>query len=192
MTTTETDRLIIRNFYADDWRDLQEMVIKYQESEYAKYDHKWPAATAEIKGIVEWFADGDNYLVVCLRTTGKLIGFIALNPGEEEGGVEYNLGYVFHTDYHGKGYATEGCRAVLDHAFGPLAADRVVTGTAAANKPSCQLLRRLGMKETGQQIGSLQETPGGEPIEFVGLSFAILREEWETLWQRCGTRSNHR
>ena len=185
MTTIETDRLIIRNFGADDWRDLQEMVIKYQESEYAKYDHKWPTATEEIKGIVEWFAGGDSYLAVCLKATGKLIGFIALtpNPGEEEGGVEFNLGYVFHTDYHGKGYATEGCRAVLDQAFGPLAADKVVTGTAADNKPSCQLLRGLGMKGTGQQIGSLQETPDGEVIEFVSLSFAISREEWETLRQ---------
>ena len=53
MTTIETDRLTIRNFGADDWQDLQEMVIKYQESEYARYDHQWPTCMEEIKDIVE-------------------------------------------------------------------------------------------------------------------------------------------
>lgn len=187
MTTIETDRLTIRNFGADDWQDLQEMVIKYQESEYARYDHQWPTCMEEIKDIVEWFAGGDSYLAACLKTTNKLIGFIALNPGEEEGDVEFNLGYAFHTDYHGKGYATEGCRAVLDHTFGPLAGERVVTTTAAANKPSCQLLRRLGMKETGQHTSSFQETPDGKPIEFASLSFAISRKEWVAL----GRASTH-
>jgi len=59
-----------------------------------------------------------------------------------------------------------------------LAANKVVTGTAAVNRHSCKLLRELVMKEIGQQTCSFQETLDGEPIEFVGLSFAISREEW--------------
>lgn len=178
MEAIETDRLTIRNFVADDWQDLLEVAIKYQASEYAKYDHKWPADADEIKGVAEWFAGGDSYLAVCLKTTGVLIGLIAQNPHEEEGAVVYGLGYVFDPDYHGQGYATEACSAALDRAFGPLGADRVTTGTAAANEPSCQLLRRLGLREVGQGTGSFRETPDGEPIEFVSLSFAITREEW--------------
>ena len=188
MITIETDWLVIRNFAADDWQDLQEMIIKYQASEYAKFDGKWPTASSKIKGIVEWFAGGDRHLAVCLKTTGKLIGFVALKPGEEEGDVVMHLGYIFHADYHGKGYATEGCRAVLDHAFGPLEADRVVAGTAAVNRPSRQLLRRLGMVQTGQHTGSNQETPEGKPIEFAGLSFALSREEWEALGELAARR----
>ncbi len=177
MTTLETQRLIIRNFKPDDWRDLQEMAVKYQASEYAQYDHEWPTDAEEIQGAAEWFAGGDDYLAVCLKAKGKLIGFIALKPNEEEDG-EFSLGYVFNPDYHGQGYATEGCRAILDHAFGPLGAERVVSGTAAANTPSCQLLRRLGMRETGRHTASFHETPEGEPIEFVALSFALSRDEW--------------
>lgn len=177
MTVIETARLIIRNFGADDWQDLREVIITYQASEYAQYDHKWPTTAEEIKGITEWFAAGDRYLAVCLKTKGILVGLVALNPSEEKGG-ELNLGYIFHTDYHGKGYATEGCRAVLDYAFGQLAVDRVVTGTAVANEPSCRLLRRLGMKETGQHTEALQATGDGVPVEFAGLSFAISKEEW--------------
>jgi RimJ/RimL family protein N-acetyltransferase len=178
LTQLETDRLIIRNFHVDDWRDLHEMILQYQASEYAQYDHQWPTGMDEIKGITEWFAEGDSYLAVSLKTTGKLIGFIALNPHKEQDDVEFGLGYVFNADYHRRGYATEGCRAVLDYAFDQLGADRVSTGTAAANHPSCQLLRRLGLRETGQGTASFRETQDGEPIEFTSLSFAISRDEW--------------
>jgi ribosomal-protein-alanine N-acetyltransferase len=181
MTTIETARLVIRNFGVDDWHDLYEMVTQYQASEYAQYDHPWPTAADEIKGVAEWFASGERYLAVCLKTTGKLIGFICLNPGEKEASLVFNLGYVFHVDYRGQGYATEGCRAMLDHAFGELGADRVVTGTAAPNEPSCRLLQRLGMKETGRDTGSFRETEDGKPIEFQAISFAISREEWLAL-----------
>ncbi len=178
MTTLSTDRLIIRNFNTDDWSDLYEMIQQYQATAYARFDQPWPSQAGEIKGVVEWFAAGDSFLAVCLKTTGKLIGLIALNREDHLDAVVYNLGYVFNSDYHGQGYATEGCRAVLDHAFGPLMADRVVSGTATVNQPSCRLLERLGMHETGRSIGSFQTTPEGKPIEFLGASFAISRDEW--------------
>jgi ribosomal-protein-alanine N-acetyltransferase len=178
MTAIETDRLSIRNFEAGDWQDLQEMVVQYQASEMAKYDHEWPTSTDEIKGIAGWFADGDRYLAVCLKATRKLIGFIALNPREREDSVEFGLGYCFNFDYHGEGYATEGCRAVIDHAFDQLAADRVVSSTAANNSRSCRLLRRLGMKETGRGTGSFRKRPDGHPIQFVSVTFAMSTDEW--------------
>ena len=165
------------------------MIVTYQASEYARYDHQWPTGREELQGVAAWFAGEDSHLAVCLKATGKLIGYIALKPAEDEGGLAFNLGYIFHTGYHGRGYATEGCRAVLDRAFGPLGADRVVAGTAAANKPSCRLLRRLGMKQMGQHTGSCQGSPDGEPIAFVGLSFAISRDEWEAVGESSPQRA---
>jgi hypothetical protein len=41
MITIETPRLRIRTFCTDDWRELQEMIVTYQESEYARYDQLW-------------------------------------------------------------------------------------------------------------------------------------------------------
>jgi ribosomal-protein-alanine N-acetyltransferase len=150
MIRLETDRLEIRNFRNDDWRDLHEIALQYQASEYAQYDHPWPTDEEGVKGMVEWFASRDSYLAACLKETGKLIGLLTQPKKEELEGVVHGLGYVFNFDYHGQGYATEGCTALLDHAFGPLAADRVVTGTAEANQPSCRLLRRLGLRPIGQ------------------------------------------
>jgi ribosomal-protein-alanine N-acetyltransferase len=177
MTTLETERLLIRNFSAGDWEALHEIISQYASSQLAAYDQPWPTAPEEIKKITEWFASGDSYLAVCLKAAGRLIGFVALN---QEQGAEraFNLGYIFHSDYHGQGYATEACRAALAHAFDQLQARRVVTGTAAANRASCRLLERLGFKKASESTTSFRTTADGQPIQFVGCIFELSRGEW--------------
>ena len=114
MTTIETKRLIIRNFKTSDTETLLEMILQYEASEYAVYDQPWPVSPEEIKGVTEWFASRDSYLAVCLKDTQRFIGFVALNPEQKEGCHEYNLGYIFNSNFHGKGYATEACHAVIE------------------------------------------------------------------------------
>lgn len=180
MNPIETERLVIRNFDVDDAEALHDMIVQYQASDYAPYDQPWPTSPEEIKGITEWFASGDHFLAVCLKESGQFIGFVALNPEEAEGSPAYNLGYVFDFQYHGHGYATEACRAVLDRAFGPLQAARVISGTAAVNRDSCRLLERLGFRKTGETTSSFTTNDEGKPIEFPGYIYAISKEEWAT------------
>lgn len=179
MLILETERLNIRNFQANDWEALFEMIIQYQASEMAAYDHQWPTSREEIRGITEWLAKRDNYLAVCLKDTGQFIGFVGLNPEQEENYRAFNTGYVFNSDYHGHGYATEACRAVLSRAFGQLQADRVVTGTAAVNHASCRLLERLGFTKIGKKTASFKTGKDGKPIEFMSYTYALSKDEWE-------------
>lgn len=95
MTAMETDRLTIRNFRVNDCEALREMILQYQASEYAAYDHPWPTTPDEIRKVAEWFASGDNYLAVCLKDTGRFIGFVCLNPKEHSGESALNIGYIF-------------------------------------------------------------------------------------------------
>lgn len=181
MTRIETDRLVIRNFFPEDWRDLHEMIVNYQASEVAQYDHQWPTSQEEIKGVAEWFSGGDRFLAVCLNSTGRLIGFVSLNPEDAEGETVCGLGYVFNSDYHGQGYASEACRAARQHAFDELNADRLVINTAEINQPSCRLAERLGMRQVEERTGSFRQNEVGEPIEFASVTYAITREEWSHL-----------
>ena len=178
MIPLKTNRLLIRTFKGSDWECLLEMIIQYESSPLAKFDQQWPTSAEEIKAVAEWFASGDCFLAVTLKENSQFIGFVALNP-EGEDSQEYNLGYVFNANYHSQGYATEACQAVLSHAFGPLQAHRVVTGTAAANQASCRLLERLGFQKTGEGTSSFWTGEDGEPIDFLGYQFALTREEWE-------------
>ena len=160
MNSLHTDRLIIRNFQPDDWQDLQELVVQYQASEWAKYEDPWPTGTEEVKGMAKFFASGDDFLAVIRRDTGKLIGLIAIERRKEQEERVHNLGYVFHPGYYGQGYATEGCRTVMTYLFDVVGIAAILTGTRLENTPSVRLLERLGLHSIGQ----------GE--------FHISKEEW--------------
>jgi RimJ/RimL family protein N-acetyltransferase len=171
MDPLNTPRLIIRNFKPADWLPLQTMIVQYKASEVGAYDQPWPTSSEEIQGVAQWFASGDSFLAVCLKDSGDFIGFVGLNPEEKPG--EFNLGYVFNSDYHGKGYAFEACQAVLQDAFTNRGAVRIVSGTAAANTTSVKLLQKLGFTITGESTGSLQNDSEGKPIMFLGYTFEL-------------------
>lgn len=179
MQPIKTERLTIRNFTAGDGPALQKMVVQYRASPLAKYDHPWPADPEQVKGVAKWFAGGDVYLAVCLKETGVFIGFVCLNPEKTDEETVFNIGYIFDSDYHGKGYVTEACRAALSRAFDELQAEAVVTGTAEANEASCRLLERLGFRLIRLSTGSLQSTPEGKPVEFTAREYRITGEEWK-------------
>jgi len=178
MLTIETSRLIIRNFRSSDAKDLRQMILKYSSSPYGIYDHKWPTSEQEIQGVTDWFAAGDQFFAICLKETGQFIGLISLSRSDNTERCEYDLGYIFDANYHRTGYATEGCRALIDHAFAEWKAQRVITGTAAINEPSCRLLARLGFKKISESTGHLQVAPNGTPYDFLGFTFELTREEW--------------
>jgi len=151
MISLETDRLIIRNFILEDWQELQELVIQAQALESAQYDDPRPTSREEVQAMTAQLAEGDEFLAVCLKTTGVLIGLVAVNRREEQEGQVHNLGYVFHPGYYRQGYATESCRAVMDYVFGQLAADGILARTHPANERSVALLTRLGLNRIGER-----------------------------------------
>lgn len=174
----ETDRLVIRNFAPADGDALCEMILQLQASDLAKYDQPWPTDPEAIRGVAAWFAEGDQFLAVCLKDGGRFIGFVALN-GEGEGpGRRLNLGYIFNFDYHGQGYATEACEAALDWAFSEQQVATMVSGTADANVASCRLLARLGFRQVSSNEEELQKDANGRPIGFLGHGYELTREEW--------------
>ena len=75
----------------------------------------------------------------------------------------------------------EACRAVIQRAFTALQADRVITGTAAVNAASCRLLEKLGFQKTGESTGSFRKAADGKPIEFLGVSYVISKEDWKAV-----------
>lgn len=147
MITLETERLRIRNFALDDGPAFREVILNYQASESAKYEPPWPTSLDEIQGIVQWFASGDDYLCVCLKDTGTVIGMLAIECRKDCAEPVRNLGYIFHPAYHGRGYAQESCRAMMRYIFTELNADAIHTGTNPANTASVRLLTRLGLRQ---------------------------------------------
>ena len=72
---------------------------------------------------------------------GTVIGdvLLALRSAEHQ---TLEIGYVFHPDYGGQGFATETVRALVDLAFGIIGARRIIARVDTRNRRSCTLLKR--------------------------------------------------
>jgi RimJ/RimL family protein N-acetyltransferase len=112
-------------------------------------------------------------LGVELVETGRLIGDLVLffRSREHAGG---ELGYVFHPDVAGQGYATEAARAMLGLAFHQLGLNRVIARLDARNESSAKLAARLGMRKEAHFVRN--EIFKGEWSDEV--VYAILSDEF--------------
>ena len=77
----------------------------------------------------------------------------------------------------GKGYATEGSRALIDKGFASPAVSRVVAGTLAVHTASRRVMERSGLRHT-------RTFPTEWPVRLPGdeqgeVEYAITRAEWE-------------
>jgi [ribosomal protein S5]-alanine N-acetyltransferase len=87
--------------------------------------------------------------VICLRSTGAIVGGININNivrGTLRCGT---LGYTAYSLTSGRGYMTEGLRLVIQLAFGPLDLHRLEANIQPDNTPSLNLVKRLGFRREG-------------------------------------------
>jgi RimJ/RimL family protein N-acetyltransferase len=119
-------------------------------------------------------ADGDKLLLaVVLQASSELIGeagLFLLSKAHRQGEV----GGAFHPDYHGRGYATEAARRLLEVAFEDLDLHRVIGRIDARNDASARWLERLGMRREAHFVEN-EFNKGAWESEVV---YAILQREW--------------
>lgn len=82
-----------------------------------------------------------------VASTGEFIGFTGLNPMPAgiPGGGGVEVGWRLARQAWGHGYATEGAKAAVELAFGPLQLPELWSMTAVTNEPSRAVMRRLGL-----------------------------------------------
>ncbi|MBQ3577677.1 MAG: GNAT family N-acetyltransferase [Firmicutes bacterium] len=168
-----TDRLLIRRVCTEDWKAVREIWADASRSVYARYDRPNDLDDRSVfRRIERWasFKDSDEhrFFAVCLQ--GSVIGYAALNKRENE---YYELGYCFHSAYHGKGYAKESISAIID-AVKDEGAAGITAGTALNNTPSVRLLTSLGFKQTGTETVSFYKDDKGDPMTFEGGIFELI------------------
>lgn len=84
------------------------------------------------------------YWIVRLKDKDEVIGLVSLDKYHD--GVSTELSYQFMHQYWGYGYAEEVIRKIIYFTFKELRIDRIIAETQCANKGSCKLLRKVGMK----------------------------------------------
>ncbi|WP_235915567.1 GNAT family N-acetyltransferase [Puerhibacterium puerhi] len=125
------------------WRS-QPLVVRYM------YQDPWTPQAAQEK-LARWaaapFAGPGDVLVLAVVAdddAGTVVGELLLKWAEGAGQVE--VGYAFHPDVAGRGYATEAARALLDLAFGRYGFHRAFARIDEQNTASVRVAQRLGMR----------------------------------------------
>ncbi|MCK5129106.1 MAG: helix-turn-helix domain-containing protein, partial [Clostridiales bacterium] len=79
----ETERLKIRKFKSDDWKDLLDIAISKENSQFDSRDHKWPTDEVGIKNACEYFAKENQFWAVEVKDLEKVICFVNFNYIDE-------------------------------------------------------------------------------------------------------------
>ena len=143
MTTITTDRLILRPPAPSD----EDAFLAYTGSpRYARERGETPLHQqwGYFAGLLgHWAVRGFGRFVVQRRDTGKLIGH--LGPLFPAGWPEREIAWhLWSDDAEGQGFAFEGARAALRHAYQTLGWDTAVSYIATGNTRSRALAERLG------------------------------------------------
>lgn len=170
-----TERLILREFKAEDWP----AVLAYQEDpRYLRY-YPWEERTPRaVQAFVRAFLDQQRerprtkfQLAITLRTTHRLIGSCGIRRESAHAG---DIGYEIAPRHWGRGYATEAAGAVVAFGFAELALHRIGAWCIAENVGSARVLEKLGMRLEGR----LRDQKRFKGRWWDALVFALLEEEW--------------
>jgi RimJ/RimL family protein N-acetyltransferase len=109
---------------------------------------------------------------------GAPIGICSVDLRED--GPE--LGYWLGVAYWGRGFATEAVRALLDHAFGDLEHETLISGARVNNPASRRVLEKCGFQWTGVRLSRIRAINSAAPID----RFRLDRGLWASLksWGR--------
>jgi RimJ/RimL family protein N-acetyltransferase len=170
-----TDRLILRSFRRDDLPVYQALgddplVMQYLGGLWSHARTEAAARGANLSQIEH----GYGMLAVERCVDGRFLGIAGLSV-EQWYPDDLQVGWRFFPQFWGLGYATEAATAWLDHGFGSLGRQRIISMADVPNHRSIAVMRRLGMSFDHE--ARLRD---GED-EFDAAIYAITAEHWRAV-----------
>ncbi len=173
-----TERLILRPYTLD---DLDDLYAFQSRADVARYLYWAPRDRDEVREALELkirntvIGDEGEMLVLAaeLPETGRVIGEVVLIWTSREH-RQGEVGYVFHPDHHGHGYATEATEVVVRLGFEGLGVHRLIGRLDGRNTASARVLERLGMRKEAHFVQN-EFVKGEWADEAV---YAMLEDEW--------------
>lgn len=158
----ETERLILRQFTEADVELLFELDSDPEVTRFTKLGDRpnkpTPYNTIKNEFLPKVFRyyeqyQGLGFWAVMEKSSHKFIGWFHFRPGldsymgaklYEENDIE--IGYRLQRKVWGKGYATEGAKALIRKGFLDLGVERVVASALSENKASIRVMEKVGLK----------------------------------------------
>jgi RimJ/RimL family protein N-acetyltransferase len=178
----ETDRLVLRRLTMADVDNLVELDSDPDVMHFITGGR--PTSRDEILHDVlpaflsyyERFA-GYGFWAAVEKPAGQFLGWFHFRPPEGGAPGEAELGYRLRKSAWGKGYATEGSRALIRKGFTELSVRRVLAETMAVHTASRRVMEKAGLSLVGT---SRQPWPYAiEGDEHGDVTYALTKADWE-------------
>ena len=142
----ETSRLFLRKIQQDDYLSIKTM-LQDIEIMYA-----WEHAFSDVE-VVNWInenilrydKDGYGYWAVIEKSSHHFIGVCGLIAEQADAERCVGIGYIFHKQYWGNGYAVESAEACVHYAFDVLKLNKITAQIRPNNLSSRKVAEKLGM-----------------------------------------------
>jgi RimJ/RimL family protein N-acetyltransferase len=177
MVNLRSERLILREFVADDWPALHEIESRSEVAQYQSFEPRTSEQSREYvlgaSKAVETDPRATYDLAVIEVKGGRLIGRCGFGISDA-GQQQAMLWYTLHPDHWGRGYTTEAARTLVDFGFGELGLHRIWADCDPANTGSWRVLEKIGMRKEAHLV----ENTWFKGAWADSLIYAVLAREW--------------
>jgi RimJ/RimL family protein N-acetyltransferase len=166
----ETPRLLLRRWQESDREPFAAMnadpvVMHYFEAPFTRQQ----SDEAFDRYLAAFDRTGFSFFAAIIRDTGDFAGTVGLQimrdavPNLPQPAVE--IGWRLARTAQGKGFATEGARAIVDFAFNQLCLSEAVAITALPNQASRRVMEKLGMTHRPELDFDHPRVPAGHKYQ---------------------------
>lgn len=188
----ETERLLLRQFTEDDLENLVDLDSDPDVMRFLTGGPPTPRAVLQndyLPAYLRYYErhEGFGFWAAIEKATGEFLGWFHFRPPEGGPADEPELGYRLRKAAWGKGYGTEGSRALIRKGFTELGVRRVVASTYQDNIGSRRVMEKAGMT----LVRSFRPTPADFASHFPHddapqkvwdgdeVEYALEKAEWE-------------
>ena len=188
----ETPRLRLRRFTPADEEVLVELDGDPEVMRYISGGAPTPRRFIETDVLPRFLRsyegrDGFGVWAAIERRAGDFVGWFSLLPSDGGNPTEARLGFRLRKAAWGKGYATEGARALVRKSFEELGVTRLLASTYQDNVASQRVMEKAGMvprrrfRPTASDLLSLSSPDrlAGEIWEGDEVEYALEKSTWE-------------
>jgi RimJ/RimL family protein N-acetyltransferase len=180
----ETERLVLRQFTEDDVDNLVDLDSDPEVMWFVTGGRTTPREEIQdalLPAFLDYYArfDGRGFWAAVEKSSEQFVGWFHMRPLDDAPPDELELGYRLRTSAWGKGYATEGSRALIQRVFSEPGARRVVAFTMVVHVASRRVMEKAGLKFVRTFHQPWPYYIEGE--EEGDVEYALLRSEWSSI-----------
>jgi len=163
----QTERLLLRRWRQSDREPFARLNADPRVMQFFPAPLSREESAHAVERIEAHFAQhGFGLFAAELRSQRLFVGFVGLAVPNFDAHFTpcVEIGWRIAAAYWNQGLASEGARAVLDYAFGPLGLEEVVAFTVPANVASRRVMDKIGMAHRPEDDFDQPRLPEGHPL----------------------------